>query len=324
MRLLPILLALFTTPAAPMPRAEPPSPAPVQPAPPAAGATRLSVASFNLENAMDAFDDPWTQDESAPAKSAEALAHIARTLAEMWADVVVVQEIENEAVLRQINDLLPPGRRYAHLTVQPTNDPRGICVGLLSRHPISTTTSHRDRRFGQGEPGGPWSFARDLLQADLLVDGRPFTVFGVHWKSMRTADDADPLGRAQRLGEAREVRRVLEAFAAAHPGAPFAIAGDFNSDPQAPMPQGDPDAALAHLLSAKAADGTFLLTDTHRAIPRAKRITLPPRGGFAGKVVDYVLVGPGVTSSRPRVWDGEDCGSDHRPVWSLLTLPGKK
>ncbi|QWA22148.1 endonuclease/exonuclease/phosphatase family protein [Streptomyces sp. JCM17656] len=99
--------------------------------------------------------------------------------------------------------------------------PRGIDIGILSRHPITSVRSHifdtnperADRRL----------FSRDCPEYEIELDDTPLVVLGNHLKSK--ADDNPDLRLAQ-------AKRVAEIYRAALERTPHVIvAGDLNDFP---------------------------------------------------------------------------------------------
>lgn len=125
------------------------------------------------------------------------------------------------------------------------NDGRGIDVGVMSKLPVSVRThAHRtfqeldvwneelrgarDRSGGRDRRIGPNDrvFMRDCLEIDLKFNGRPLTIYTVHFKSMHPSRD---LTRAYRRAEAMAVKKIiLERFGERAGEANWIIAGDFN------------------------------------------------------------------------------------------------
>src|SRR5690606_40985880 len=89
------------------------------------------------------FSRDWSSDVCSSDLS------IARALRELQADVVVLQEVENEQVTAE---LAAASGTYPHHVTSRGNDPRGIDIAVLSRWPIVAVRSHRseERRVGKG------------------------------------------------------------------------------------------------------------------------------------------------------------------------------
>jgi len=276
----------------------------------AARAQTVTIASYNIENAFDVFDDPYTSDEGTDVKQRWEWQAIAGTIGELNADVVAFCEVENEHVLRAMVSEFLPGAGYDYIVCGQSNTDRGINLGFISRLPISSVTSYRHRTLTLPGEDRTWKFARDLFRVTLdAPDGRPLDVFVVHFKS-RSNSSGDPNSRKWRLAEATMSKRILDGILLADPGARLAIVGDFNDTP------GDP--AIGELL----AGGT--LHDAHAHLPADGRVTYlkePYRS-----TIDYILVSPalfkGLVPDKTRVLHDETLlkGSDHAPIVATFDL----
>lgn len=199
------------------------------PVPPAPAARPVRIATWNVENLFDAFDDPWSEDEiTRPPYATEArLEKLAAVLAELDADVVCLQEVENRPVLERF-----VRERVAQLGYEAVlfegNDGRGIDVALLSRLPVGPVTSYRHLRF-QDALGREQRFQRDLLRVRIgpPLDG---DVYVVHLKSQIGGDEADVVREA----EAAAAAEVLAGELRRDPAYRAAVAGDFNDVPESP------------------------------------------------------------------------------------------
>lgn len=131
--------------------------------------SKLTVASYNAENMFDVFDDPYTRDEKIAVKPRAQIEQIARVVRAINAHVVAFAEIETEGILRAIVHEMLTDSGYKDIAVMPTNSDRGIHLGIISKLPIVSLTSHRFARLTlEGEPRS-WRFSRDLLQVRLRV-----------------------------------------------------------------------------------------------------------------------------------------------------------
>jgi endonuclease/exonuclease/phosphatase family metal-dependent hydrolase len=83
----------------------------------------------------------------------------------------------------------------------------------FSRFPITRTAYHASPQ------------ARVSLETELDVEGHPFIVFNVHWKSGASNPDMEAI----RLGNAQVIRDRLNEIFAADPNADVLLGGDFNS-----------------------------------------------------------------------------------------------
>ncbi|MFI5489187.1 endonuclease/exonuclease/phosphatase family protein [Micromonospora echinaurantiaca] len=126
--------------------------------------------------------------ELVKGKDPKARAWIARRIAALDADVLCLQEVEDQDALDTFHrdDLRPLGVDYRYRVVVEGNDPRRIDVAICSRLPITRISSWRFWPDSTGEP----VFGRDLLQAQIAApDGKPLYVFVNHLKSNFIADE---------------------------------------------------------------------------------------------------------------------------------------
>jgi endonuclease/exonuclease/phosphatase family metal-dependent hydrolase len=188
----------------------------------------LTLATWNVENLFDAADDPRNKGDDeftpgswrtwTPERYSAKLTHLADVIAQMNADILCLQEIENRCVLENLVEALRSefGVEYEHILHRDSQDHRGIDVAVLSKaapekvHWLS-----------------PVPEQREVLVAKFPAGDETLTVYVNHWKSRwgsRAASDKI------RRREAEAVRRDVDALLAADPNAKVVVAGDFNDD----------------------------------------------------------------------------------------------
>ncbi|MGW7256235.1 endonuclease/exonuclease/phosphatase family protein [Streptomyces sp. NPDC054834] len=141
-----------------------------------------------------------------------------RVIREVNADILLTVEVEDRLTLDRFNQQVLHGMYPYNLLID-GNDSRGIDIGILSRHPITSVRSHI---FDPGTGGRP-VFSRDCPEYEIQVNGTPLLVLGNHFKSKRGG------GGALRLAQAK---RVAEICAAALERSPHVlVAGDLNDSP---------------------------------------------------------------------------------------------
>jgi endonuclease/exonuclease/phosphatase family metal-dependent hydrolase len=259
-----------------------PDPAPVR------GADTVRVATWNVHDLFDEADrlvPPGELDEvPAPAEVESRLDAVSAVLVRLDADVVLLQEVENAALLARLAARAgyPEGRLVEGL------DPRGIDVAALSRLPLDAYVSHLHEVDGVGRRVWP----RDCVELHLRTAGRPVVVVGSHLSSALSDDGT------RRAVQAARLREIADAVRAARPAARVLAGGDLNDLPAS--------AALAPL----AGDGAWV------------EVADPGVGtwgtGAGAKRLDDLLV-PAEDAAAVRaaaVVDGADVrrASDHRPV----------
>lgn len=193
---------------------------------------------------------------------ARAIAHTddarqmtALAIAETRADIICLQEVDNVEALRAFEygylfKMIGSGYREKYTTQG--NDGRGIDVAVMVREQTRhgqkiefvRMQSHAHVTYDEldlftpelaalGEKPHERVFRRDCLELDLKVDGKPMTIYSVHFKSMggpRNGMDGREATMPIRFAEAAGVRRIIEdRFGAEKAGdMRWAICGDFN------------------------------------------------------------------------------------------------
>ncbi len=276
----------------------------------------LRCCTYNVRNL---FLEPAAR-ANAPRKRAAAMRALARTLAAVDADVVLLQEVGSESALLALNARLP--EPYPHHVRLPGNSDRGIALAALSRHPL-TVTSYADRQLA--DPAGmpladymseadarldrrsPLRLQRDLMRCDLTAGATPLTLFNVHLKAAHNPPWRRTPAEQVRRAECQLVAQVIASLHLEDSSRRLLLAGDCNDtwDGQALAP-------LRELGLVNAARGTDALTPTY----------WPNRGA----AIDHLLLHPGtaplVLADSFRVHGGKDAqrGSDHYPVSLDLDL----
>ncbi|MEM1446724.1 MAG: endonuclease/exonuclease/phosphatase family protein [Planctomycetota bacterium] len=283
----------------------------------------LSVMTYNVQNFFDVFDSPYTGDEGTSVKARNQVTAIADAIEHADSDVVFFQEIENEAGLVAMVAEQLPESGFTHAVVTPTNSSRGINLGVLSRVPIISITSHRWQPFFHPDDPGPrgetFYFARDLQEVVLdLGDGQTLTVFNVHLKSNRDSE-GDPNSMTWRTAEAKRVKDAVREKLTEDADAWVLAVGDFNSD-YMETPGRDRKWPAMTYVFAPEQDGSRALIDVHADLPRSKRATLPGSNFYPPATFDFILASPAfakrlVRGSAEVIHDEKlTTGSDHFPV----------
>ncbi|MEM6332821.1 MAG: endonuclease/exonuclease/phosphatase family protein [Planctomycetota bacterium] len=287
-------------------------------APTPAAAEEITLATYNVENLFDRFDNPYKTDETTEIKKREDLRRLAATIRAVDADVIGFQEIENEYVLAALNDELLRGMGYEYVVSLPSNDGRGITLGLLSRLPVLAATSHRWEHIPHRGAESTHRWARDLQRVTLaLPDGQTLDFFNVHFKS-RGSRPGDERSNGWRTAEATRAREIVNRILADDPDALIAFVGDFNSEPHDPAARAffDPQGPGTPLID--------LLAD----VPPEEKYTYV-FGNFPDAVFDYIAVSPALHthlvpgSAKVMPKNAAARGSDHLPVVATFDIPSK-
>lgn len=178
----------------------------------------------------------------------------ALAIADTDADIICLQEVDNLAALEAFEYgylYRMVGNGYRQKFLVEGNDSRGIDVGVLMREQTRTgekiemveLKSHAaltyqelqllDPALATTAQPGDRVFKRDCLQIDLLIGGKPLTLFVVHLKSMggnRDGLDGRLSTMPVRVAEVRAVRHLIETRFGKETtaSANFVICGDMN------------------------------------------------------------------------------------------------
>ena len=271
--------------------------------------------SGNGEYLYDVFDDPYTEDEGTPVKPRWEIERVAALIRKIDADVVVITEVENEGVLRAMVHEMLPCEGYGHVAVMPTNSRRGGNLGLISRRPIVSLTSHRFVDLSAEADPAARRFARDLLRVRLRVTkDRVLDLYLAHFKSQRNRP-GDARSRRWRLAEAKETRRIIDGYRRRVEWDWTLLLGDLNDTPESPV--------LAAIRSPRSGEPEPLI-DLHAHLPAEDRVTYLSRKHH--DTLDYILASPAlalrVIPDSARVSDAPALlsGSDHAPVVATFEL----
>jgi len=262
----------------------------------------LVIGSYNIKNLFDDKDDPYHSDEGTNPKPRDEMVRVAKVMREINADVLALQEVESRGYLQKFVDAMLYDMGYKHIVQFEGNDGRGIDVCLISRIPVGEVTSHRHHVF-EGHDGKGQRFGRDLLRVELLPEGgNPFEVWIVHLKSNSGGKE---LNEPIRLGECREVHRIIKRRLEQNPEVSLILCGDFNDEY---------DTKTMQTIQGEPA----LLKTTFDDVPEESRVTYN-RNPYRS-MIDFMLCSPAMAdrmvpgSFRIRAGTNEDSGSDHNPI----------
>ena len=180
-------------------------------------ANSLKVASWNVENLFDMQLNNTEYKEYIPnthnwtqQKFQKKLTHLAEVICDLDADIIALQEVENDNALKHLQDTLKKSRcpyRYRAITSKP-NTP--IHNALLSRVKIATKsdiTILGDAKY------------RSILKVKLQTNP-PLYIFVNHWKSLKAPE-------SRRIIYAKALIKALKRLPK---GSEYILLGDFNSN----------------------------------------------------------------------------------------------
>lgn len=263
---------------------------------------RVVIGAYNVLNLFDDHDDPYRSDEGTPAKPKDQLENIAKTIRELDADVLALEEVESRDFLERFVAAKLSDMGYVNVVCFEGNDTRGIDCAILSRFPVGPVTSHRHEQF-KDESGNVMRYQRDLLQARIEPPGAPsFDMFVVHFKSKRGGPKET---EATRVAECAQARKTVDAILKEDPQSLFVICGDFNDTwESAPM----------KVLRGKGSTG---LQSFHHELPKGTNSYNAMKGD---NMIDYILCSPAMArryvakSFRLLPGSVKTSGSDHNPI----------
>ena len=194
-------------------------------------ATDIKIATFNVSRFFDTSCDTgecWHgayEDYPTPSEFNARSSQLVEAIQALDADVVVLQEVENEGCLDVLMKSL--GDTYTAKVMGETGAPASLDVVTLARGDVLDIRLHRN--YSIPHPDGGWTkFSREFLEVHLEWKGWRVIVFNAHFKS-KTNDDP-----GRRLAEAMKAREIIEARVEEFPFALLVLAGDINDVPKSP------------------------------------------------------------------------------------------
>jgi len=196
-------------------------------------ANPVRFATFNVYWLFDDEPPPQRWAERRAGQTWEqTLAKVADAVAEIDADVIALQEVEDRRAVERLNGALAErNKSYPYFWVGEGTDPfTGQDVAIMSRFPNITEpilAYPAMREDFNTEKGARVAALQKFMRVDLEISGEPVTVYALHLKSkLGNRNNAD----RERLAQAKMVRRL--ARARLEKGRPkVVVMGDFNDDP---------------------------------------------------------------------------------------------
>lgn len=250
----------------------------------------------------------------------EATYNTGRVMAEVDAHIQICVEVEDRPTLLRFDEQVLAAKfdkAFPHVMVIDGNDDRGIDVGIMSRAPIRSITSHVDDL----NPNGQRTFSRDCPEYLIeLPGGQTILILPNHFKSKRGGNTSAM--QARRRAQADRAHAIANAGLARTPF--VLIAGDLNDTPDSPQ--------FASLWQ----DG-FVDVSDHPSYPTDRPGTYDT--GTAANKIDYLIMSPQLRaklsgagierrgSYHPHTWESFDTvkkkadeASDHQLVWGDFSL----
>jgi len=280
---------------------------------------QIKFTTYNVENLFDNIDDPSKDD--GPPKSEKEKVALAEVLKRLDSDIVALQEVENEQIIKEVLTLAGLQNRYNIIVGK--SDGRGIACALLidKKFPIkSYTINEKDD-----------TFYRPPVEAVInLTPSFPVKIMSVHFKAKM-----DPQSTEQRI---KEAKRTIEL--AKKDNLPTIIMGDYNDLPQSQTSKiFDTNGFIDVRQIDKESPDTS--TPTHFLVEENKNLENSPEENSLEdiekiskpSIIDYIRVSDNlskyvVQGSFDVLEKHEDpntvIASDHRPVSVKFFIPTSK
>lgn len=256
----------------------------------------IRIATLNTFFLFDGYGDEGQADfphKGNPEAARRHRARIAQVLRMINADLVVLQEVENAAVLQRMVAEDLPDLNYKVYFVQGHDTFTGQDVAVLSRLPVE--------KIGRTEERVPVAGTDDTygvsknIWVRLYLGDLPATIIGVHFLSRPN----DPRRKPRREAQAEVIRRLVERELAA--GRAVAVIGDFN-DYDETVPDLNGNRPITRVLALVKAAGPSPDDDLYNVmaeVPQHDRFTVFYDADEDGQVewpelsaIDHILLSP--------------------------------
>ena len=261
---------------------------------------------YNVENLFDDVHDGTEYAEYDPRggkwttelfrSRLNAITDVVRRAVPGGPDILALQEIENENALRALAASLG-----YNTTVMGPKQGAAVHTGLLTRLPVSRVRAHE---VGGADPG-----ERDIVEAEIGLEGRTLSILVNHWKSK---SEGARRTEGSRVKAAGVVAARVRALLTVDPAADVLVVGDMNesSDEYARVGGAYRTALLplgGGFTGEWEEDGLFLAPAPAEAGIHGRRLALydpweeiPPGGrgsyfyGGGWETVDHILMSGGL------------------------------
>ena len=181
-------------------------------------AMELKIASYNVENLFDMYHNKTEYPEYIPYRHnwtdkvlSQKLKNISEVICEVDADIIGLQEVENQNSLNLLQKSLKKyGCNYRYRAITSTKR-TAIQVALLSKLPIENYKEIVINRVGG---------IRNILETKFIIEGVSLYLFVNHWNSKRSPE-------SKRILSALALKKRLLALPK---NSQYALLGDFNSN----------------------------------------------------------------------------------------------
>lgn len=277
------------------------------------------VATYNVENYLD-----QPTESRRYVKSNVSKAKVRETIRAMNPDILALQEMGTTNALLELRDSLRAEGYdfpyWEHVRSFDTN----IHVAILSKLPIIASRPRTNENFLLD--GRRFEVKRGFAEVDIqAATNFTVTVFVGHLKSRLPSPIADEA--AQRLEEAKVLRRLIDARLAADPAAKIIVTGDFNDTRNTPSTRAIVGNGAKRLIDTRPAERNG--DNQPNPIPRydPRNVVWTHYYGVEDSYsrIDFLFISPAL---KPH-WLTEETyiptipnwglGSDHRPITAAFS-----
>ncbi len=178
----------------------------------------FKIASYNVENLFDMQLNGTEYESYIPNRHnwthknfQKKLLNIAEVICDIDADIIALQEIENEHVLKRLKKRLRSIGCYYKYHAITHKKHSAIQLAMLSKVPIVSSREIEVNKKLKYRP---------ILETKFMVENRAFYIFNNHWSSKHSKESS-------RIRSAKVLKkRVLQL----PKKTPYLLLGDFNSD----------------------------------------------------------------------------------------------
>lgn len=232
---------------------------------------------------------------------------VAEALRELRPDILFAQEIANQTAWDDLlaATALADGPRLESAVMSRFSGRQQQAIA--SSLPVEAGWHESWVRTGENDP--PRGFSHAVVR---LPSGRLMLTYCVHLKSNAGGEPAE--NRAKRTESVQQLLSHIDSELPKHRAATppaILIAGDFNTDPDAPSGQFAEENTIGMLLDAG-------FQCSFQGLDRQEQITWPSNGRYPDATFDYVFY-KNLNVVQVQVPEGFDHCSDHRPVVVDLT-----
>jgi endonuclease/exonuclease/phosphatase family metal-dependent hydrolase len=199
--------------------------------------TQFTLVNWNLQTFFDAKKDGFEYSDFQKSGNWNTQAYTARLerlcqfISQTNADIYVFEELENEAVIHDISNLLSAQghnwnqKKFWNYSVFAKEEETAIGIGIISRYPLSDFKTHAMdiRLHNQAQPS-----TRYMLEAAVSIGGHKAILLANHWKSKSGGEEKSEIWRDWQ--ESLLAKRIAQLKAQAEQALPIIICGDFNRD----------------------------------------------------------------------------------------------